>query len=73
MYIVCTPIGSRAVFGSCYQWARKPKKYPITASYNVGLTPRHSSNGSNPNSLATILQRFLKGLPCCAHLLPSWR
>jgi hypothetical protein len=28
-----------AVFGSCYQWARKPQNYPITASYIGGLTP----------------------------------
>jgi len=27
------------VFGSCYQWARKPQNYPITASYIGGLTP----------------------------------
>ena len=28
------------VFGSCYQWARKPQNYPITASYIGGLTPK---------------------------------
>jgi len=27
------------VFGSCYQWARKPQNNPITASYIGGLTP----------------------------------
>jgi len=29
----------RAVFGSCYQWVRKPQNNPITASYYGGLTP----------------------------------
>jgi hypothetical protein len=60
LYIKINKFVNKAVFGSCYQWARKPQNYPITASYIDGLTPLQMSYFCMTFSLNFMhLQAFL--------------